>query len=453
MHHCTSKILINTILILTIASPSILFISNTWYDQQRIILIAVIALSTLIILIEIDKFDVSVATQTLLLAIIAAGIISSIQSAEKIWGLTEVSLIVGCAAISLSIRSIKERYEERIFLSIFFICFIKIVQTLTAYLSFLVSDKAIFEQSLFFDGFSNIRFFGQLQTFTIPLLAIPLMAKEVQQKKLPIKKIFFFFLATWWAIAFFNGTRGTIIGIFFSILALPFITNYGKKWSLTQIKAVALGGVIYWLFFKIISGSIHPSLEPTSTRSVTSLSLRDIIWRQAFNIIFENPWFGIGPMNLSNTSNSNGVAAHPHQAVLQIAAEWGIPALIFCIILTAIYFAKSVNSANKEGCTVKTCVLAAIISAAIQSMVDGIIVTPYSQQLLAILLPLTLSKKNPNKEKIRSTKLLITLILISSINLTSRIFLDQDRLKTTPQETLSFSGNLQPRFWCQGINL
>lgn len=453
MNSTASKTLLYTTATITVISPSFLFLANTWYDQQRIALIFLIILFTAALLLERKRICVSTPNRTLILAIATIGVISSINAREKVWSLTEVALIIGCAAISLSIRNIEKGKNEIILISILFTLLIKTIQTLTAYFSFLASDSSIFEKSLFFDGFSNIRFFGQFQTFTIPLLAIPLIINIKEKHARKVKITFITLLATWWAIAFFNGTRGTFLGLIFCILTLPLIINDGIKWSTIQLKAAILGIPIYFLLFKILPTITHSSLGIASNRDMTSLSLRDVIWRQAIGIIIDNPWLGIGPMGLSNIHYNKGVAAHPHQAILQIAAEWGIPASILFLTLTIIYFIRSVKSANREQCPVKTCILAALICAGAQSMVDGIIVTPYSQQLLAMLIPLTLNTRCLKQEKTTkpNTKLIISLLIASSIILTYRAFVDQDRLKIIPTEALSLSGNLQPRFWCQGI--
>ena len=123
---------------------------------------------------------------------------------------------------------------------------------------------------------------------------------------------------------------------------------------------------------------------------IVSLSGREVIWTAAIGFFRENLLFGIGPMHFAYYANA--VAAHPHNAVLQFMAEWGIPAaLLFTVVFAAggLAFARWVRRATagsdaQAGLTA-VALLAALAGAAAQAMVDGIMVMPVSQTLLALI--------------------------------------------------------------------
>jgi hypothetical protein len=122
------------------------------------------------------------------------------------------------------------------------------------------------------------------------------------------------------------------------------------------------------------------------------LRLRDVLWARAAGWISLFPVLGIGPAGLA--LDFNPVAAHPHSAPLQVAAEWGLPAL--AMIATALGLAGWRMAAGLRaachgaGATADTPtpVLAASLAIAlcgalIHSLVDGMIVMPQAQVALA----------------------------------------------------------------------
>jgi O-antigen ligase len=102
--------------------------------------------------------------------------------------------------------------------------------------------------------------------------------------------------------------------------------------------------------------------------------------------IFENPFLGIGPMNLAwDTLN------HPHNSVLQWAAEWGVISLIFLLfcVLYALKtwltlfsgdYLRKENNLEKNNVTVT--LTFTILSGLGYSLVSGVIVMPLSQLML-----------------------------------------------------------------------
>jgi hypothetical protein len=83
--------------------------------------------------------------------------------------------------------------------------------------------------------------------------------------------------------------------------------------------------------------------------------------------------------------------AHPHQAILQWASEWGLPSLFLVMLLLArpaiailrTTHAKRTSTTYENA--LRICLLAALIGAAADAMVDGVIVMPYTQTWVAIM--------------------------------------------------------------------
>jgi hypothetical protein len=111
------------------------------------------------------------------------------------------------------------------------------------------------------------------------------------------------------------------------------------------------------------------------------------------NFIAPHPIFGVGPLNFAAFSNPYGVA-HPHNVILKIAAEWGIPAaLIFCFItgkalLTWFKFFKK-NQSTLDSyfprLFIQSTLTLIILGGVVDSMLSGNTVMPLSQLFLTII--------------------------------------------------------------------
>jgi hypothetical protein len=250
-----------------------------------------------------------------------------------------------------------------------------------------------------FTGFSNIRFFGHVQTMLLPFLLLPALwwAKTLRQRLLlsvvPV---------LWWMLVVASGTRGTWIALLAGVLAvLVFGGRAGHRWIKWQIVGLGCGLACYCAFVLLVPYLLE---QPVSflhrTQDITSLSSREVIWSAAMGFARDNPLFGIGPMHFAY--HANAVAAHPHNMILQFMAEWGVPAaILFTVVFVAggVAFAKHVKyvvAQSDDGeHLIWIALLAALTGAAAQAMVDGVLVMPVSQTLLALLCGWALGMSHP----------------------------------------------------------
>src|SRR5476651_1958481 len=106
-------------------------------------------------------------------------------------------------------------------------------------------------------------------------------------------------------------------------------------------------------------------------------------------MILERPWLGFGPMHFADIAND--IAAHPHQAILQWASEWGVPSTLCVIALVARAGWTTLGIVREPALSVvpvdllRLCLFASLIGALTQAMVDGVIVMPVSQLWLALV--------------------------------------------------------------------
>lgn len=119
--------------------------------------------------------------------------------------------------------------------------------------------------------------------------------------------------------------------------------------------------------------------------NIADLSGRGELWAMAWAQIQAHPWLGIGPMHLAAIPMKFG--AHPHNAILQLAAEWGVPAAL-ALLLPAVLGMQRLLTRLRQRATpnlLQVCLTASLLAASAQSMVDGVIVIPYTQIWLALV--------------------------------------------------------------------
>jgi putative inorganic carbon (hco3(-)) transporter len=236
-------------------------------------------------------------------------------------------------------------------------------------------------------GYLNYRFFNHIQTVTIPLLAFITLRRETPAS---VRGAAWFALVVNAAFVFGLGARGTAAGIVIAAIASALLAD--RQVQLKLVLRLAAGGLaglaLYGLFFWWLPAAFDAPLAQPLHRSMASLSsdsARMGLWRLAWDDILRAPWLGIGPMHYAHEPNPK--AAHPHNAFLQIAAEWGVPMLLLvCAVLTygvhrLIRAVRCCADEQKkiEGVALLTACLAVIFDAS----VSGNIVMPVPQMWIA----------------------------------------------------------------------
>ena len=394
--------------------------------------------------------------------IIGLGLVSSALAHQPLWAFTEVALFVSCAAIAVAFASLRrnggEPVDRVLILAVVAICLIKSVQYLYAGALAFSSGERTLDPDLLLSGFSNKRFYGQFQTFTLPLLALPLLLPNVSRA---LRGAVFALLCVWWLIAIGGGTRGTWLGLGVAGAVLAVVGPWGRRWLGWQLAAVLVGVLLYWLVFTLLAGYLGIVVaNGAGDRLTTSLSGRGPIWSQAWQMLVERPWLGFGPMQFADIANP--IAAHPHQSILQWASEWGLPSAL-CVMALAwragwatlsVLHERALSSARAD--LLRLCLFAALVGALVQSMVDGVIVMPNSQVWLALVVGWLMALhvwRTPAGATLpwvwKSWKILSVLAVGLLVFVAVR---DVPHIEQAQRQYLAAPDtHLQPRFWAQGV--
>lgn len=394
--------------------------------------------------------------------VIALGLLSSALAHRPLWAFTEVALVVSCGVIALAFATLRrhggEPLDRALLLVVVLLCLIKSIQYLHAVLLAFSSGQRTLDLDLLLSGFSNKRFYGQFQTFTLPLLALPLLMPKLPRS---LRAGVFALMSVWWLIAISGGTRGTWLGMGAAGVLLVVLGSFGRRWLAWQLAAVSAGLALYWLFFTVLTGYL--GIETTSgarDRLTTSLSGRAEIWWQAWHMVVERPWLGFGPMQFADIPND--VATHPHQAILQWASEWGVPSTLCVAALawrggwaTASVLRERALSAQRSD-LLRLCLFAALVGALTQAMVDGVIVMPISQLWLALVVGWLMALHTREVSPTAALPLAGSLWKVAGVLAVGLLIFvavrDVPHIAQAQQRYVGDTHNhLQPRFWAQGV--
>lgn len=229
-------------------------------------------------------------------------------------------------------------------------------------------------------GFSNRRFLGQFLTIAIPIAG----AAAARARTPALRALAAVLLPGAWMLAFVSASRGTVFALVAAALCAALLLGRRVLPSVRQhAVAAGIGLAAYLLLFVVLPAlaSVPVALE-TRAGNVASSSGRTAIWAHVATLPLAHPWLGIGPMGLASEPYRGMPVAHPHNAVLQIAAEWGLPALL-ALGVAAILAGRTVRrhfmERPGERDALDTALPVAVAAWAWHSLVDGAMVMPVTQ--------------------------------------------------------------------------
>jgi O-antigen ligase len=370
-------------------APLVGYADLTWHDQQRL---AQIVLS---LLVFFGLFGLCVKSDCALLpvwiwtgaGVLVLGFVSSVFSAYPLWAMTELALFVCCIGIGAFVFSLAGAFSKQsdFALGVFIRVLLggMVLQFYVTYIAIFAHSDLYFTPWMLLYGFSNPRHQGQFLTIVVPLLGAALFSSGVWRSRYP-EWLDKFLVVSLSCIVFVAGTRGTIVAWFAVALLFFVIGGTARKLSRQVLVALILGLILSWAMLYVAALVTN---QVAALRELSfGLSAREIIWEEAWVATKAHPWFGVGPMHFASLKSK--VASHPHQALLQLTSEWGIPAFLFMATAVILWLWRAYGIARSqegtENSVIQWCILFSLTSSLVQSMVDGVLVMPYPQVWLAI---------------------------------------------------------------------
>lgn len=338
----------------------------------------------------------------------------------------------------------------------FFICLMALIQ----YGMALYTHQPIETAKLFKGSFNNPRFFGHAATILLPVLAYPLLTRQLSKAR---RTTLYALLAILWMLSIASGTRGTWLGIFVAAGVIALVSwQASRSWLKIQVTTCLVGLAMFAVLFLWLPEAIqhHNFVLENRLGNPLSLSKRDVIWSLAWEQMLEHPWLGIGPMHLAALHNP--VAAHPHNALLQLGAEWGLPATL-ALAGTLAYgmfalLGRIRQLRQQDNFPLLVCLATSLLAAAAQAMVDGMIVMPYTQILLVFVAGWTIGIyfRDPGKVELahfsRTKQIAVFLLPVLALGLVSHGVYPEILHRAEISRTLVYQGVMpfKPRYWIHG---
>lgn len=444
------------------------------YDSKRILQIVLLLINGIWLLFALKKADGPLTTyrsiplsgRRLLTSILLLGCLSAAVAPLPHYGLLEVFHLVLLAALALTVAHLV-RADDRMSRGL-----IVQVVTLSAVLyvvsfgvgygmSLLSGDVRVWPRG--YTGFDHIRFFNQYQTWTLPILVLP--ALLISERRTWKHRLLMVPPAAWWMLLFASGGRGTLAGLIVAVAVV--VVAFGRQassWLNRQGVAAAAGALAYGLLFRVLATTDASLLE----RDATSDSGRLWYWRRAVDMIQEHWLVGIGPMHSAGFPED--VLSHPHNVLLQLGSEWGIPATL--VIVAAIFWGflswiiqsrRVVSERHGEpDHYVRIALTAAVAAAGTHALFSGITIMPLSQTLMSLIAGWMLglfardslhrSTDNPQDSVPRRSAALSAVIVVAVAVVSWTAVpeaLDRDKSREAYIEATN-SFVLHPRYWAQG---
>jgi putative inorganic carbon (HCO3(-)) transporter len=248
-------------------------------------------------------------------------------------------------------------------------------------------------------GFSNYRFLNHAQTALLPLLTLLIM--QVPGASRARRLACFALVAFWWAVLFFVEARASILGLLIACLATLAVR---RRQALPFLKTMALAAVC-GAFIYLVLFIVAPALAGMSAFGVPGKVLartvadptsgRNFLWKLALELIAHHPVLGVGPQHFAHAGANLGWGAHPHDWILQIATEWGVPALLCLAAMLALGVrgllraGAAIDVGDKANQAICTALLVAVLAIVVDGLFSGVLVMPQSQLAIVLVFGIT----------------------------------------------------------------
>jgi putative inorganic carbon (HCO3(-)) transporter len=191
--------------------------------------------------------------------------------------------------------------------------------------------------------------------------------------------------------------RATILALGVACTATAVLRRSHAAGFLRMMAFSALAGAaIYLLAFillPILLGmpSVGAPLNVLQRTAADPSSGRTLLWKLALELIRAHPWLGIGPQHFAHDGVKLYIGAHPHDWLLQVGVEWGVPALLCLLGVFALGARALVRSsaqiaaADVPGQQMLTVFLVACSAICVDGLFSGVLVMPQSQLAIALV--------------------------------------------------------------------
>ncbi|MBD2859757.1 O-antigen ligase family protein [Spongiibacter sp. KMU-158] len=316
--------------------------------------------------------------------------------------------------------------------------------------------------------FGNPRFMNQWQGIILPIFLVAPLILSISKKRWSF--IHLLLASFFWVSIFISGGRGVVLALIVGAVLSGVLVekSAARFWWALHFKAL-VGG---FLLYQFVRASIFFATESSGVDGLgrilgdTSSSGRVEIWLQAWHQFLQHPWQGIGGMHFQlNFPGGMGVS-HPHNIVLQLLVEWGLPFSVAVLSIAGFAFLRWASALkhtrDKQVLFLKVAITNGILTGCVHSLFSGVWVMPLSQMAMVLLIGWAVGiyiQEHSLNVGIERTSLgkfpshIASVVLLLSLGgIGYGVFPEILRLNEWRMESYRTTGsrNFAPRFWMQG---
>jgi O-antigen ligase len=312
--------------------------------------------------------------------------------------------------------------------------------------------------------FAHPRFYNQLQSWSLPLLAsLPLVFPDSRK----VRVLAVLLLGLQWCLLLISGGRGSALAVLLSIVIVAAVAGgHRQGWLRWHILGLGLGAA---LFAAVLAG--HAAMAPAGGsfveqsvgRPLLHTTGRSHMWKMALADAARHPWLGAGPMRF-NCEGLVQFPAHPHNFPLQLAAEWGLPATALVLVVCAalawallrhlISMRRGAESPARGHGPLQSLLAAGLLAAALHAGLSGVLNMPASQMMAVLVggwLLGALPRGRPGAMLSGGAAALAVLGLALALSVAVAAFNVREAAQLEVRtELLRGAGPAQPRYWQNG---
>jgi O-antigen ligase len=386
------------IFLLLALSMNFLFASG--HDSQRCVeVVAICAMATVaLVRIGVNELpSLPKAGGILLLIFFALGLVSSLSAYSLRHAVYEWTCFLLLLVLVFSIATELAQDASRLPKLIHWVgiaCALYSLRILVMYTAALASGYQP-DWTVLAPGFSNPRFLNHALTPLFPLIVLLYLRAP---KASGWRKAWFALIAFWWALLFVTEARATILALSIGCACAVMLRRSHARQFFVAMVCTALTSVIVYVLGFILLPLLF-GLQPLSLPShllertvANPISDRSYLWNLAKQLIAMHPWLGVGPLHFAHEGGTLYKAAHPHNWILQVAVEWGGPALLClagAISLGAralLRSGKKLAEADVPGQQMLVTLVTACAAIFVDGTVSGVLVMPQSQLSITLVL-------------------------------------------------------------------
>ncbi len=392
-----------------------------------------------------------------------AGVVSALRFPHPGYGLLEVAMLawlgLAICATAAARRCSGGSFDR---LAVLIVCAVGLIAALTEFTGLFAAWISGFEfnRDIMLVRFSHPRFYNQLQSASIPLLAaLPFVFGGSRKLKVAAAVL----IALQWSIVLISGGRGTVVSVLAALaLSLLLFPSNRRAWLGIHAGGLVLGMLLFLGVLQATQSSTPAGegqfVAQSVGRDLADSSGRTYMWRIGLRQAMDQPLLGEGPSRFP-CELSASTPAHPHSFPVTLLAEWGFPAFFLVMLYAAwlgwrlVMKSRRVQDGDASHDVLVAMLGCSIAAAAGHALLSGVLIMPASQVMVVLVGGWALGALNAGKE-LPSTGRRATLpILVASIAMAawiSAFAIGEVRNMEFRAGGVDRNHILEPRFWQYG---